>query len=817
MKQVISCFIPYVNEEWAISTVKELQQSNLTGKIFLLVNSIPTQEAPDGCHYIEINSIYSSDGIKKIAQYSGESKYILLYHKYTPLHLGFNSLERFAQVAEMTDALLVYADHYLQKPDNCCERCPVTDYQKGSLRDDFNFGSVWFMNGEAFRKYAKEVPQLYHAALYDIRLRMAAHSTEKIVHINEFLYTETELDNRLSGEKQFDYVNPRNREVQIEMEQVCTDHLKAINAYLYPDDFEPLNLNAETFSTEATVVIPVKNRVRTITDAIDSVLKQQTNFKFNLIVVDNHSTDGTTEAINSYKDDPRVIHLIPERTDLGIGGCWNLAILHPECGKFAIQLDSDDIYSDEHTLQTLVNAFYEQQCAMVVGTYRMTDFNLNTLPPGIIDHREWTPDNGRNNALRINGLGAPRAFYTPVLRELLLPNTSYGEDYAVGITLSRRFRIGRVYDVVYLCRRWEGNSDAALSIEKVNTNNLYKDKIRTLELEARIRHNRQLWERTPDGTLLKNYFQQQLDNWPIARQRYTALQDIRQEKLSNGIILQHNPARIVSTNANLSSTNIAQRPCFLCAVNRPEEQFCYPCFGHYELLVNPYPILNEHFTLPCNTHKPQRIKDSFGDFLEMAHTLAPYIVFYNGPRCGASAPDHLHFQAGSKERLPLVKHFYHWMKPLPIRTLYNKGVKVCIHELNDYFCPALAITVDGWNSEASGTAQELFEAVYDRLPVQEDEPEPGMNLLAWSETDSDRTIIVIIPRSKHRPQCYYEEKEELHRMVSPGALDIAGLIITPREEDFHALSAESAMNILREVGIKRETMDKLLKQLEEDE
>ncbi len=816
MKQVISCFIPYVNEEWTKLTIKELQQSKLTGDIFLLVSSAPAHEAPYGCQYIETDSLFSTSGIQKIAHASGGSRHILLYTKHTPLRLGFRSLERFAQVAEMTGALLVYADHYLQKPDNSCERCPVIDYQKGSLRDDFNFGSVWFMNGEAFRKYAKEIPQLSYAALYDIRLRMAACSPEKIVHVNEFLYTETELDSRLSGEKQFDYVNPRNREVQIEMEQVCTRHLKSINAYLYPDDFEPLNLNAESFNTEATVVIPIRNRVRTIKDAIDSVLKQQTDFSFNLIVVDNHSTDGTSEAIVSYKNDPRVIHVIPERTDLGIGGCWNTAILHPECGKFAVQLDSDDIYSDEHTLQTIVNAFYEQQCGMVVGTYRMTDFKLNTLPPGIIDHKEWTPDNGRNNALRINGLGAPRAFYTPVLREMLLPNTSYGEDYAAGITLSRRYRIGRVYDVVYLCRRWEGNSDAALSIEKVNANNLYKDKIRTIELEARILHNRQLYKRKPDGLLLQNYFKHQLDKWPETALRYQALRQVQQKALSNGIILQHNPARIVSTKANISNAGISERPCFLCAANRPAEQFGYPCFGQYELLVNPYPILNEHFTLPSNGHRPQRIKDGFGDFLEMAHRFSPYVVFYNGPRCGASAPDHLHFQAGSKEEIPLIKHFYQNMNVSALRTAYNKDVKVSIFEIKDYFCPALALILEGWNDEAACIGRQMFLEIYNRLPVKADEPEPGMNILAWNDTDTGRTIAVIIPRSKHRPQCYYEEGNA-HHLASPGALDMAGLIITPREEDFHLLSSENAANILAEVGISHEAMDKLLKKLKEDE
>ena len=299
------------------------------------------------------------------------------------------------------------------------------------------------------------------------------------------MYTEIEEDNRKSGEKQFDYVDPRNQDRQKEMESACTEHLKEIGGYLKPS-FKTVDFVHDALEFEASVIIPVKNRETTIEAAIRSVLAQKANFKYNILVIDNHSTDGTTEKIDQYKDDERVVHIVPERNDLGIGGCWNLGIHHPKCGKFAVQLDSDDLYKDENTLQIIVNAFYEQQCAMVIGTYRMTDFDLNTLPPGVIDHREWTPENGRNNALRINGLGAPRAFYTPIARQIGFPNTSYGEDYAMGLNISRHYQIGRIYDVLYLCRRWGGNSDAALSIERVNANNLYKDRIRTWELQARI-------------------------------------------------------------------------------------------------------------------------------------------------------------------------------------------------------------------------------------------------------------------------------------------------------------------------------------------
>lgn len=423
----------------------------------------------------------SSAEIRKIAEEAtGETT--LLYLKDTEVIWGYRAEERMRQVMETTGAAMVYADHYVVKNEKT-EKAPVIDYQLGSLRDDFDFGAVVMLRTSALKEAVSRMKANYHyAGFYDLRLKLAGKY--EFTHINEYLYTEQEHDLRLSGQKQFDYVDPRNRERQIEMEKACTEYLKVIGAYL-PPRFKTVNFDQQAFEVEASVVIPVKNRVKTISDAINSVLCQETDFPFNVIVVDNHSTDGTTELIEKLASDKRVIHVVPDCTDLGIGGCWNMAIDHPRCGKFAIQLDSDDLYSDQYTLRKMVNAFYEQQCAMVVGTYRMTDFDLNTLPPGIIDHKEWTPENGRNNALRINGLGAPRAFFTPVIRQIGFPNTSYGEDYAVGLAVSRHYQIGRVYDVVYLCRRWSGNSDAALDAFQLNANNLYKDRIRTWEVEAR--------------------------------------------------------------------------------------------------------------------------------------------------------------------------------------------------------------------------------------------------------------------------------------------------------------------------------------------
>ena len=457
----ITCFVPYINEAQAGKTLTALRQSQLVDKVVCL-------EQP----------VFKSETIREIAADT----------KTTTLELGYLALERLLQIAQDTEAGMVYADHFQVKGDEQV-KAPVIDYQKGSLRDDFDFGSVLFFNAKALKESVSRMTESYlHAGLYDLRLKLS--QLYALVHANEYLYSEVEEDNRKSGEKQFDYVDPRNRDRQIEMEKACTQHLKEIGGYLEPN-FKDIDFNQGDFEVEASVIIPVRNRAATISAAIESVLKQQTSFKFNIIIIDNHSTDGTTEAIDAFKADERVVHLVPERNDLGIGGCWNYGVNDARCGKFAVQLDSDDLYKDEHTLQTIVNAFYEQKCAMVIGSYMMTDFDLNELPPGVIDHKEWTPDNGRNNALRINGLGAPRAFYTPVLRAIGLPNTSYGEDYAMGLNISRQYQIGRIYDVLYLCRRWGGNSDAALSIEKVNANNLYKDRIRTWELEARIAANKQ--------------------------------------------------------------------------------------------------------------------------------------------------------------------------------------------------------------------------------------------------------------------------------------------------------------------------------------
>lgn len=483
MSQKISVFLPYSGKSDIAQTIQNFKESALCGSIFALRldSSLP---AVEGVTTLDIDGLFSAATIKKAAELAGDD-YVAFLRQDTNIALGQFALERMVAVTENTGAGLMYADYYEIKEDVMTPH-PVIDYQKGSLRDDFDFGFLLFFPAQVFKNAAAGINgEFSFAGLYDLRLQIS--QAYPLVHLNEYLYSSIESDLRKSGEKMFDYVDPRNRAVQIEMEQAVTAHLKKIGGYLEPV-FTPITFSSQQFPVEASVVIPVRNRVKTVADAIESILKQQTSFAFNLFVIDNHSTDGTTEIVAEYaKKDSRLIHLIPTRKDLGIGGCWNEAVHHSQAGKFVSQLDSDDLYKDENSLQRIVDQFYTENCAMVIGSYKMTNYQLQEIPPGVIDHKEWTPDNGRNNALRINGLGAPRAFYTPVLRQINIPNTSYGEDYAAALAISRHYQIGRIYEPVYLCRRWEGNTDASLTIPQINAHNFYKDKIRTIELEARIR------------------------------------------------------------------------------------------------------------------------------------------------------------------------------------------------------------------------------------------------------------------------------------------------------------------------------------------
>ena len=823
MREKIDLFLPCEDLMVAQEALTELHDNKTVQHINLLVSSdfAAQHQVPDGCTFVVIDRLESSNTITSIAE-NTDADYVIICTKTTPIKWGLYALERFLRTADDTGAVMIYSDHYSMVKDERLsqdgtsavgklEKHPVIDYQEGSLRDDFDFGSLWLIKSQCLRDYAAQTDRVdyLYAGLYDLRLYLSR--VGEIFHLNEYLYTENELDTRKSGEKQFDYVNPRNREVQIEMERACTQHLEKVGALIDTSYYRLPDFNEQDFEYEASVVIPVFNREKTIADAVKSALSQKANFKFNVIVVNNHSTDKTGEILSRIahemeekndKQAGRLIQIVPERRDLGIGGCWNVAINSDHCGKFAVQLDSDDLYSSPKTLQKIVDAFYKQKAAMMIGSYRMCDFDLNTLPPGLIDHKEWTEDNGCNNALRINGLGAPRAFFTPLVRQIQFPNTSYGEDYALGLAFSRRYRIGRIYDELYLCRRWGGNSDAALSIDRVNANNLYKDRLRTMELKAR----RQMLQGKADimeDSTISRFFNRQLEKWDDARHRFRDLKHVETKKLSEEVRLQFNLARIVSTGAKIDKKTLGERPCFLCDKNRPKEQMSQQIDERFHLLVNPFPILPVHFTIPARKHQPQAIYKNYGEMHRFLSLHSELMVFYNGPKCGASAPDHLHFQAGTSGILPLQANWQRLSRNLTDIISLNDEEKIAV--VRDFIVPAFVII-----SKSEESDETLFHRLYKSMPMRGDETEPMMNIIAWRK--GDEYISVVIPREKHRPEAYFAEGDA-QVMVSPGALDMSGLIITPREEDFHKLTEESATTILQECGISTEKMNSIVTKL----
>ena len=805
MREKIDCFLPCNDPKVTLHTVRQLRVSKTIQHIFLLVSETLSAEETKNfadCHQIVVGNLSSSNTLMSIAENS-QADYVLLQTQPRQLQMGEDALERMLRVASDSDAAMIYADHY-DMIEGQRKAHPVIDYQLGSIRDDFDFGCLWLVKTSLLHTFAMQAGEndYQHAGLYALRLFLSRKG--QIFHINEKLYTEEETDTRASGVKQFDYVNPRNREVQIEMEHAATAHLQEIGAKIDPSFYRRPDFNEQEFEFEASVVIPVFNREKTICDAVESALAQKTSFKFNVIVVDNHSTDKTTELLKGFHDE-RLVHIIPKRTDLGIGGCWNAAINDDRCGRFAVQLDSDDLYSSPKTLQQVVEAFHKQNAAMVIGSYRMCDFELNTLPPGLIDHAEWTDENGPNNALRINGLGAPRAFFTPLLRQIGFPNTSYGEDYALGLIFSRHYRIGRIFTELYLCRRWGGNSDAALSIDKINANNLYKDQLRTLEILARqqmLRGKQELMNDSP----LQRFFNRQLERWDDARKRYHDLRNVKTRELvvgASSIQVQWNPARMVSTGASIDKKAIAERPCFLCEQNRPKEQFKKSIDNQYDLLVNPFPILPTHFTIPSVKHRPQLVREAYGEIHKLLEEYPELMVFYNGPKCGASAPDHAHFQAGTSGRLPLQKSWKRLSHNLTQIISLNDDEDISLIE--DYPCPALLI-----RSRSQYGDEQLFLRLYEALPLREDETEPMMNIVSWRKDDEYYSVVFL--REKHRPDCYYAEGNDQY-IISPGALDMAGLIITPRQEDFERLTPEKALSILSEVSLSKDEVRKVIDKL----
>ena len=800
MNKTITCFIPYGSENQINKTIRHLQECSTVDRIFLLPTSpVPNLSLPDKCYILPSSAPESVERYKQVALYAN-TPFTLICTQVQDLEFGYMALERMCDYLSAPQCSMVYADHYKTIKGERTPH-PVIDYQLGSVRDDFDFGSLLMFRTDYLKKAINEIEaekEYQHSALYALRLALSRYG--ELTHIREFLYTETEIDLRKSGEKQFDYVDPRNRQVQIEREEVFTRHLKEIGAYLKPG-MMTVDLKEGEFSHEASIIIPVRNRARTINEAIRSVLEQETSFPFNLIIIDNHSTDETSEIIEQYKNDNRVIHLIPERTDLGIGGCWNLGINHPQCGRFAIQLDSDDLYSTPHTVQTIVDKFYKEQCAMVIGSYRMTDFTLQTLPPGVIDHKEWTDENGHNNALRINGLGAPRAFFTPLLRKIRVPNTSYGEDYALGLAFSRQYRIGRIYDVLYLCRRWEGNSDAALSIEKINQNNNYKDSLRTLEIKLRQAINK---KRQAGDLFIEN----QLAKWQTARINHEALNQIetrRFELAGNTITVQFNPARAVSTCAKVDKSSIEARKCFLCPENKPNEQdeIIISLDEPFSLRINPYPILPEHLTISSLKHQDQVLADKTirqlpGKLISWLeeYFASGYVLFYNGAKCGASAPDHFHFQAVKQSDVPVIQQWERLMETAvrekEIKT--ENGNTYSSFQITSYICPIQVFICN----HSADILPEMINQYLESLPLHEGESEPRYNLFAWQDKQRGFTM-AYFPREEHRPACYTATRGE-QLLVSPGALDMAGLLVTPRKEDFDRITESDITKIYKEVA-----------------
>lgn len=811
MRQKIDLFLPCEDLDVAQEALLELHDNKTVQHINLLVSAdfAASHQVPDGCTFIVVDRLESSNTVSSIAE-NTDADYVIICTKATPIRWGLYALERFLRTADDMGAVMVYSDHYSVQ-EGKLEKHPVIDYQAGSLRDDFDFGSLWLVKAQNLLDYAaqQDRQEYQFAGLYDLRLYLSR--VGEIFHINEFLYTEDELDTRKSGEKQFDYVNPRNREVQIEMEKACTHHLEKVGALVDTNYYRQPDFDEQEFEYEASVIIPVFNREKTIADAVKSALSQKTSFKFNVIVVNNHSTDRTGEILSEIahemeerndKQAGRLVQIVPDCNDLGIGGCWNMAINSDHCGKFAVQLDSDDLYSSPKTLQKIVDAFHKQKAAMMIGSYRMCDFDLNTLPPGLIDHKEWTEDNGCNNALRINGLGAPRAFFTPLVRQIQFPNTSYGEDYALELVFSRRYRIGRIYDELYLCRRWGGNSDAALSIDKVNANNLYKDRLRTMELKARQQMLQGKADIMEDSSISR-FFNRQMEKWADARHRFRDLKHVETHQLSDQLKVQWNPARIVSTGAKIDKKTLGDRPCFLCDKNRPKEQISKQIDERFLLLVNPFPILPVHFTIPARKHQPQSIYKNYGEMHRFLSLHSELMVFYNGPKCGASAPDHLHFQAGTSGILPLQANWQRLSRNLTDIISLNDDEKIAL--IHDFVVPAFVII-----SKSEDSDEALFQRLYKSMPVRGDETEPMMNIIAWRK--GDEYISVVIPREKHRPEAYFAEGDA-QMMVSPGALDMSGLIITPREEDFRKLTEESATAILQECGVSTDKMNSIVTKL----
>jgi len=763
----------------------------------------------------EVKSI--SSYLKKVS-----GKYLLVIDAGKKMIVDKLSLRKLINAVLTNQAGMVYSDFILRDGNKLVEH-PLIDYQPGSIRDDFNFGRLFLFSCAAIKSSLQEygyLPSDNEAALYDLRLKVSID--HEIIHIKEFLYivsAENKQKVKTPGsrvEAHFDYVAKENFLRQKKLEKIATNHLKRIDAYL-PPRTESMGKKQGNFQWKASIVIPVLNRKKTIADALTSALSQKTDFPFNVIVVDNHSTDGTTDILKKYADKyPHVHHIIPRRLDLGIGGCWNEAIYSPYCGRFVVQLDSDDLYSSPQTLQKIVNTLRRGNYAMVVGSYTIVDESLKKIPPGLIDHREWTRQNGHNNLLRVNGMGAPRAFDLSVIRLIGFPDVSYGEDYAVALRITREYKVGRIYENLYWCRRWKGNTDTGLTVEKKNRNDFYKDQLRSMEIRERQSFNKKnkdlkskIFAEYSGGkqkslkTLCLNLLREQKKNWPGLADAYRDLASVRTRNISGGnytVVLQYNPARAVSSGAAVDIESIKARPCFLCSDNLPVQQKGILYRNKYLILCNPAPIFKNHFTIATLQHEPQEIAYCLPALMQLAADFSSaYAILYNGPACGASAPDHLHFQAVPKRHLPLYREF---KKLLAVRE--NSSVRKSLWESFDRSVILLeAKNADKLNKQflnLLNVAQRIFKL----------NDEPMINVVC--DYSNNRWRLAVFLRQKHRPDSYFA-KDEKRVFVSPGAIDMAGVVITPLPDNYSCLDYNTIREIYREVSLPENNMNSIIKEI----
>ncbi|MDP2853151.1 MAG: DUF4922 domain-containing protein [Smithellaceae bacterium] len=757
------------------------------------------------------------------------SDYLLAVDSTTDVSCDQHSLRRLLAIARDTGAGMIYSD-FLRRDRDGISAHPLNDHQEGSIRDDFSFGHFFIISAAAIKTILQKYgvpPHDASTALYDLRLKISIDHA--LIHVPEFLYTvcakkiKPAKSSGRQTEEQFAYVAKENFVRQQKMEKIATNYLKQIGAHL-PARTKRADKEPEAFQWKASIVIPVLNRKKTITDALTSALGQQTEFPFNILVVDNHSTDGTTNILKRFAAKyPHIQHIIPSRRDLGIGGCWNEAIYSPHCGRYIIQLDSDDLYSSPQTLQKIVTTLRRGQYAMVVGSYTLVNERLKMIPPGLIDHREWTPKNGHNNFLRVNGMGAPRAFDTSVIRQFGFPNVSYGEDYAVALRISREYRIGRIYESLYLCRRWTDNTDAGLSIEKQNRNDYYKDKLRTMEIKARQLMNCRERSRafpteviSSPGLIYAEYpgrkiitlsslcldlYESQKKSWPALAEACRNLESIRTRQLSCGrydVTLQFNPARALSSGAAVDAESIKKRPCFLCRGNLPPGQHGILYRNRYLILCNPAPIFDRHFTVATLKHQPQEITSSLRWLLQLATDASPdYTVLYNGPACGASAPDHLHFQMIPSDTLPFLKELNE-LPPVKV------GATVQIYA-GKGFDRAVVVLASEDTEALKEQFVHLLKSAQEVFTIND---EPPVNV--FCDNDKGCLRLTVFLRRKHRPDAYYTESED-RIFVSPGAIDMAGVIITPLLKDFENLNCDTVRNIYQEVSPDEKTLKQIIK------